>query len=785
MDRFDPERIEGRVLKTSHTVEPTAWRFDEVDAAAPPVWAPGAGVEHLALRSGRLQGRTSAGLAYLSIERTHGLESLDLLHEIEVRLKVSAGANLAIDFDDQETINRDILMTRHGLAAAATTPLIASDELQTYRLRSRFSVPASQIRHVIIWPTDAAGASFEIESVRLIFREEYLLGVPSGVSWQGLSEIYHETIVTRDPEVVRMQLTLPPKPWLDLSIGTIEEGPVTFRVAVQPAAAPTATEGEPLLVRTVTTPHRWEPTPIDLSAHAGKEVRLSLWLTAPRPGSLGFWGSPVVRSRGAAPRRERADRDRAEPPRGVIVIWADTLRRDHLGAYGYGRETDPFLQGMAAQGTLFENCVSQATWTKVATPSLLTSLYPTSHGVKDFTDRIPAAATTLAEVYRQAGYATLQFSSILFTGKFTNLHQGFEQLHEDGSLPDRRSSKTARAYMDRLFPWLELHRDAPFFALVHVADPHDPFRPYPPYDAMWGDPKQFDEHERQAREVRRFIKDPLLRMFGMPNRAELAAAGLDPDAYVALDRDWYDGSIRAMDAEIGRLFERLRILGLDRSTLVVFAGDHGEEFLEHGRMFHGQSVYGELTQIPLIVWGPRWAAPGARVRQLVQTIDVMPTLLELSGLRGPREMQGRSLRALLAAQPERSGAVAQAADDGPRAAWKELPAISEKALLPEASGGPPPYDSESYAIVSEGFKLIHNPQRDAGQPEFELYDKKSDPLDRVDLAARHPEIVTKLSRRLQQWRAQAEREKLPPDSESAAGLSAQELERLRSLGYIQ
>jgi len=156
-------------------------------------------------------------------------------------------------------------------------------------------------------------------------------------------------------------------------------------------------------------------------------------------------------------------------PRGVILIQADTLRRDHLDAYGYSRPTAPAIARLAKEGELFRNYTVQATWTKVSTPTLMTSLYPSAHTVADFTDRLPAGATTLAEVFREAGFATLSMSSILFTGQFTNLHQGFEEVHESGSLPDQQSSKTARDYVDRLLPWLDAHRDVPFFVFGQCA----------------------------------------------------------------------------------------------------------------------------------------------------------------------------------------------------------------------------------------------------------------------------------------------------------------------------
>ena len=160
---------------------------------------------------------------------------------------------------------------------------------------------------------------------------------------------------------------------------------------------------------------------------------------------------------------------------------------------------------------------------------------------------------------------------------------------------------------------------------------------------MWADPAKREAHHQDLEAVRKVISDPLLKLFGMPTRAELVKAGLDADAYVKHDVDWYDGSIRGLDTEMGRLFERLKGLGLDDRTLVVFTADHGEEFLDHGRTFHGQSVYGELTQVPLMMRWPGVLPAGRVVDEVVQTIDVMPTLLAISGLTAPPEIQGQSL----------------------------------------------------------------------------------------------------------------------------------------------
>ena len=760
----------------------TEWRFDaptplpvEGAFAATHGWEAGPMVKGLAVRDGRLTAESTGDFPLLHLERTGMPESGDNLHAVEIRLSVTAGANLSIDFRSGDKIDmKEVVEDARAFVWLTATPVVADGRLHTYTVRPRRAVAASATRHILLRPTDASGAHVEIESVRLIFRKEHLAGIPSGVSWQSLSEIYRETLVSRSPETTRFTLTIPRRPVLDLGIGTIEEGPVTFRITVTPTGA-----GAPeqlILERTVTTPHRWEASPVDLSEFADQRVTIALSLSSEKPSSLGFWGSPVVRS------RQAADRAAGAPPRGVILIWADTLRRDHMEVYGYQRPTTPNLKHLASEGTLFTNSISQAAWTKVSTPSLFTSLYPTSHTVKEFADRLPASAETIAEVYRDAGYATLSMSSILFTGTFSNMHQGFEELHEDRSLSDQDSSKTSREYVDRLLPWIEAHRDVPFFVFLHISDPHDPYKPYAPYDTMWADPAMTPEHERQAKEVKKHISDPLMKRFGMPTRDELARAGFDPDAYVAHDIDWYDGSIRGMDAEMGRLVERLRGLGLDKSTAIVFTSDHGEEFLEHGRMFHGQTVYGEQVNMPLIMWGPGSVPAGRTVDQTVRTIDIMPTLLDISGLAPPAGIQGRSLRALMAESAAAGGGAIAA--EAPNAPGPD--AVSEKAeTSPVGGGAPPPHGTESYSLISDGWKLIHNVKRTEEMPEFELYEVKVDPLDRHDVAGEHADIVARLAGHLSAWRSLVEAGRLPPDSASTQSMSAEELERLRSLGYIQ
>jgi arylsulfatase A-like enzyme len=779
VDAFEPALVRGGAAAPARAIPRTEWRFDGPAPSPPPKqfagtygWEGGPGVNGLTIRDGRLAGRSTDDFPVLHVELAARPDNYDRLHAVEVRMRVSAGRQISLMIPNGEKVELQEERKRAaGFAWPFSAELKPGDEVQTYTLTSPLHTSGAEVRHLLVRPTDAAGATFEIESVRVVYRKEHLATIQSGVAWQGLKEIYRESLAARAPETIDFTVTLPDRPWLDLAVGTLEDAPVTFRVAVARAGTPESDAGDVLLEHTVTTPHRWEDRVIDLGRFAGARVRLSMSLSSLEQGALGFWGGPVVRTHRTPPASPA--RGNGSRPQGVILIQADTLRRDHLDAYGYSRETAPTLRQLASEGVLFKNYTVQATWTKVSTPSLMTSLYPTSHGVTDFYHHLPASAHTLAESYRSAGYATVSFASVLFTGQFSNLHQGFEELHEDGSISTPGSSKTAREYVDRLQGWLERHRDGPFFAFLHVFDPHDPYEPSRPYDTQWADPARKEEHVRQSAEVKKFIKEPLRQLFGMPSRAELIEAKFDPDAYVAYDRDWYDGSIRAMDVEIRRLLETLRRLGLEENTLIVFLSDHGEEFLDHGRMFHGQTVYGELTQVPLFMRWPAGLPQGRVVEDLVQSIDVMPTLLEISGLTAPDGIQGQSLRPLLAGGAQGEGR------------WKVRPAITEKAITSPNGGGPPPHDTESYAIADGQWKLIHNRTRPHGGPEFELYDFVRDPLNKTDVAAQHPDEVARLAKALEGWRQVAASARLESDAEATKTLSPEQLQRLRSLGYIR
>ena len=780
IDDFENAMVQG----TPPAAEPerTEWRFDGEGMIATPEdggdtfgWTVFNDISGLRIRDGMLVGNTGTLPVLLGI-RPDELDENDLLYAIEVRMRVSEGAEVGITFNGAQERDDDWVESRLEQLTDQARPqlraeLTPGDDFLTYTLREAgATIRISAMRNLLLEPSDVEGADFEIESVRIIPLHEHLSSIPSGPGWHGLSEIYRKTIVSRAPERIVIDLDLPARPWLDLAYGTIEDGPITFEVTVTASGTETS-----LLKRTVTTPQRWSTSRLELSEYAGQSVTLSLGLDADNPGMLGYWGSPVVRNSGAMPDNTHVTADRSalldggsKRPRAIILFISDTMRRDHLEAYGYERSTAPTLTKLANEGVLFADNISQASWTKVSVPSILTSLYPSTHGITDIPDRLPSSVTTMSEAFRDAGYATWPTSSVVFTGKLSNLHQGVDVLHERTSIGelDHSRAKTARTYVDRFLEFAGDHHDVPFFAFIHVFDPHSPFEPYAPYDALWGTTEGTAEHER-GMELWEGASNP----DGLPTQEEMDSTDVDQELFVQHENDWYDGSIRAMDVEIARLMEGLEQLGIADETLFVLMSDHGEEFLEHGYHFHGNSVYGEMINVPLIMHWPGVLPGGTVVEQTTESVDMMPTLLELAGITPPEQAQGQSLLPLIV-DPEgvsEFGAIQRAA-------------FSERVAAAGISDLGLPHDS--YAIVLDGWKLVQNENQAEDWPEFELYDHVKDPLDLDDVAGDHPDIVANLATELSTWREWAVSLRPPPDTDAIQDMSPEEIARLRSLGYI-
>ncbi len=619
------------------------WSFAAGTVNAGPAWDTRGGVSGLTVAEGGLAGRSTTAFPIVHVAREADPADDDPLYAVEVRARVSAGANLSVQFAGETEPPLPQLEGEFDLFPWGRSPLTPGDQFVTYTMTSPNFLSGSGIRHVFIRPTDVAGADFAIESVRLVFRSEQLAAIESGVSWQGLGEVYHETLVSRAPESIRFgALALPREGWLDLSVGTIEGQPVTFRVSLEAGGETTQ-----LLERTVTTPNAWQPVALDLAKWGGRDATFALALDSGAEGTIGLWGSPAIRRRGPPSTNTElarlAGKD-IEPPLGVILIMMDTLRADHLSAWGYERETTPTLQSMADRGVRFVDNLSQAHLDQggdAVIDDVALSVGAHGRGVLRPTAGVGDHAG--GGVPRRGlldSVACLRCSSPVSSATCT------------------RGSKSCTSRL-RCLPSRRRTRPRPAAPISTACCPGSTAIARARSSSTSTPPTPTTRSSRASRslsagsnaaagrelladqaKVAKVIESPLMRLFMMPSRAELEKAQVDPKTYIEREIGWYDGSILGFDVELKRLLERLRELGLERRTLIAFVGDHGEEFLEHGATFHGQSVYGELTHVPMLLYWPGTLPEGLAIEQTVETIDLMPTLLQLAGLTAPAGISG-------------------------------------------------------------------------------------------------------------------------------------------------
>ena len=320
----------------------------------------------------------------------------------------------------------------------------------------------------------------------------------------------------------------------------------------------------------------------------------------------------------------------AAPPQNLVLISVDTLRADHLGAYGYDRATSPNIDRLARRGQRFEHAYAVMPTTGPSHAAMFTSLYPRQVGVRTNGQTLADEALTLAEQLRDHGYATAAFiSSVVLAARY-GLQQGFDAYGEPET---GRATRVGTATVAEASKWLaDRPQHRPFFLFVHIFDPHTPY--------------EAPEHLRRALGAPDPPSPPGREFVGSP-------APFGPDEAAAAVRA-YDAEIAAADEAVGALVDALATSGLDATTVVALVSDHGEtlgELLDsHGYAFdHGEFLYEHQLRVPLIFRLPDPAGAGRGVSHAtpVSLLDVAPTLLDLLGVEPLPLMLGRSLRPLM------------------------------------------------------------------------------------------------------------------------------------------
>ncbi len=324
------------------------------------------------------------------------------------------------------------------------------------------------------------------------------------------------------------------------------------------------------------------------------------------------------------------------PRRGinVILITVDTLRADHLGVYGYAKPTSPNIDQFAREAILFRRAFSHSPETNPSLSALMTSHYPFETKVYSVFYTLAPGAHTMAEILKAQGYRTAGVISHDTLRQGSGFEQGFDEYNDrtevlvaHGTRAERIATRTTRAAIE----WLEGNFKSKFFLWVHYDDPHGPYIPPAPYDTMFVEPARPG--------AKRLPVNPWSGKGGIP-AYQVLGDHREREYYVSQ----YDGEIRFLDESVGELIAKLRLLGLMENSLIIFTADHGEGMGEHDYYFsHYEFLYNELIHVPFILRLPGQAPPPRVVEERVGLVDVLPTILEILGLKAPRPLKGRSL----------------------------------------------------------------------------------------------------------------------------------------------
>ena len=453
----------------------------------------------------------------------------------------------------------------------------------------------------------------------------------------------------------------------------------------------------------------------------------------------------------------------------ILLVTIDTLRADHLSSYGYGRETSPVIDRLAAEGVRFDQAAVQWPKTGPSFASMFTATYPKNNGiVRKIGIPLPDDFLMLAEVLAARGYGTYAVVSNGAVSQELNFHQGFDVYletwkgREDWPLEDRDRGNVVTELTRQAVA--EIDRDKPFFLWVHYLDPHFPYTP----PGEWSDRFQGDEFFDP--EIELPIRwDKHRTVVGAVGSSQVLEERTDLDFYVAR----YDAEISYVDHELGEILSFLEGEGLLDDTLTVLTSDHGESLGDHGYYFdHGRLAFQTCLRVPLIFHYPGVLTPDVDPDP-VELIGLMPTLLEAAGTELPegRWMQGRSFLGRLFGE--------------------RLPADKPALAFSEAGyGGPGRWQR---VVRSRRFKLVQAFEGGAQRwitggigNEFALYDLGEDPEETRIVLAEHEREVERLRRVLTRWY------ETPFDALAAASgeqqldtLDEATLEQLKALGYIE
>jgi choline-sulfatase len=425
-----------------------------------------------------------------------------------------------------------------------------------------------------------------------------------------IGESQRKAIVLEAPTTLSYFIEIPKSGKLSLRLGAPKAG-ATARVRITPEG------GSPTELVNKAAAAAWDEQVIALDKWAGTAAKLEL--VAEGSGSVAF-SSPSI----LVP-ETKLDEIKT-PAKNVVVLLIDTMRADFLRTNNEKTKVKtPVLEQLAKEGVVFDAAQSPENWTKPSVASVLTGLYPMTHGTKQSESRLSDSALMVSEVLKGAGFATGTFLANGYVSDKFGFKQGWD--HYTNYIRENKSTLAENVFKDA-GDWVEKQKDKRFFAYIQTIDPHVPYDP--PAEFL----KLYDAGDYTG-PVR-----PRLT----PQQLEDAKASPAKITFSARDREYlvslYNGEVSYHDHHLGTFIERLKKLGLYDQTVFVIVSDHGEEFYDHSSYGHGHSVYQELLHVPFIVRWPGVVPAARHIEETVSTVDVSPTILSAVGVPVPDVMEG-------------------------------------------------------------------------------------------------------------------------------------------------
>ena len=454
----------------------------------------------------------------------------------------------------------------------------------------------------------------------------------------------------------------------------------------------------------------------------------------------------------------------------VVLIVVDTLRADHLGCYGYDRETSPFLDSMAEEGVLFEHAMSNSSFTRESVSSLFTGRLPSRSGSFGWFAAPARDTQPLGQRFARAGYRTGFFSTTVML-KDPRYFEGFAQVDHMTEDANWTASQNSAELSERALRFVREGGKQPFMLYLHYLDPHAPYDPPADLCARF---EALPPAERVAlySQLRGHLPQYVAEGFGPKERR-----------YEDMIRR-YDAEIADVDRGIAALCDGLQSLGVLDDTLVVVTADHGEEFLEHGFVEHAWTLYRESLHVPLIFWTKTALEPG-RVPDTVSLVDVLPSLVEMVGLE-PMESfvdgkplfvdTGRSLRAEPPDGPRVSEVLIQHRNVARTVVAGDWKLVQAQRWLSPAERSAISRDEPAYSG-----KFAEVPFDPFGAVVLEeLFNLREDPTESRNLLSQRPREAEQLREMLSVYQEIA-----TPRSGTApaAEQSAADWEKMKALGY--